>query len=130
MRRILLILWLAVAFVGFVKGQESASNRADAVEVIKKEILHVEDVQDQAILKRDAEVLDRIYADDFAYTNPYGELVPRTEVLDGFRSGKTNPLSMDHDDIRMRIYGNTIVLTGRAVGGGHFNGKVSLACPA
>ena len=121
MRRILLIPLLTVAFVGFVKGQESTS-----IEVIKKEILHVEEVQDEAILKGDAEVLDRIYADDFAYTNQYGELLPRAQVLAGFRTAKAKFSSaMKHDDIRIRVYGNTVVLTGRSIGTFHYNGKVS-----
>jgi hypothetical protein len=121
MRRILVISLLTVAFVGFVKGQESTS-----IEVIKKEILHVEEVQDEAILKGDAEVLDRIYADDFAYTNQYGELLPRAQVLAGFRSAKARFSSaMKHDDIRIRVYGNTVVLTGRSIGTFHYNGKVS-----
>ena len=33
--------------------------------------------------------------------------------------------SMKHDDILIRVYGNTVVLTGRGVGTFHFNGRVS-----
>ena len=32
---------------------------------------------------------------------------------------------MKHDDILIRVYGNTVVLTGRSVGTFNYNGKVS-----
>jgi hypothetical protein len=125
MRRLFLLPLLTVAFAVFVDAQESNSKKADAVEVIKKQILHIEEIQVQAVMKGDAEVLDRIYADDFAYTNQFGELIPRAQVLAGFRSGKARLFSMKHDDIRIRVYGNTVVFTFRSIGAFHYKGKVS-----
>jgi ketosteroid isomerase-like protein len=125
MRQIPLLGLLTVAIVGFATSRETVSNKADSAEVIEKEILHVEEVQDQAILKGDVKVLDRIYADDFAYMNQFGELIPRSQVLAGFRSGKARLSSMKHDDIQIRVYGDTVVLTGRSVGTFYYKGKVS-----
>jgi Domain of unknown function (DUF4440) len=93
--------------------------------VIKKEVLHLEEIQVQAVMRRDAEVLDRIYADDFAYTNQFGELIPRAQVLVGFRSGKARLSSMKHADSHIRVYGNTVVFTFRSIGAFHYKGKVS-----
>ena len=95
MRRILLLPLLMLAFLGVAKTQENASDEA-----IKKEILQVEEVQDRAIQQNDADTLNRIYAPDFAYVNQYGILIPRDQVLAGFRTAKSKFLApMKHDDI-------------------------------
>ena len=121
MRRILLLPLLMLAFLGVAKSQGSASDEA-----IKKEIMQVEEVQDRAIQQNDADTLDRIYAPDFAYVNQYGILIPRDQVLAGFRTAKSKFLApMKHDDILIRVYGDTVVLTGRSVGTFNFNGKIS-----
>jgi uncharacterized protein (TIGR02246 family) len=121
MRRFLLLPLLVIALAGFINAQESASNEA-----IKKEILQMEEVQDHAIMQNDADTLDKIYAEDFAYVNQYGDLIPRSQVLAGFRTAKSKFSSpMKHDDIHIRVYGNTAVLTGRSVGTFNYNGKVS-----
>lgn len=126
MKRIFVMSLLMLAFVISVKGQEGSSSQEGSVEAIKKEILHVEDMQVEAIVKGDAKALDRIYADDFAYTNQYGELIPRAQVLAGFQSGKARLSSaVKHDDVHIRVYGNTAVLTARSVGAFHYKGKVS-----
>ena len=124
MARIPLVPLLIFAFVSCVMGQESAPNEPDA-EATKSEILHVEEVQDQAIMNGDTATLDRIYAEDFAYMNQFGDLIPRAQVLAGFQSRKAKMSSMKHDDIRIRVYGDTVVLTGRSAGTFHYNGKVS-----
>src|SRR6202049_4827146 len=115
MRRILLLPLLMLAFLGIAKTQESVSDEA-----IKKEILQVEEVQDRAIQQNDADTLDRIYAPDFAYVNQFGILIPRDQVLAGFRTAKSKFLPK-HDDILIRVYGNTVVLTGRSVGTFNYN---------
>jgi uncharacterized protein (TIGR02246 family) len=121
MRRTILLLLSIVACVCFLKAQDNNLNGA-----IEKEILQLEEVQDRAIMQNDADTLDHIYARDFAYLNQYGELIPREKVLAGFRSAKAKfSTPMKHDDIQIRVYGNTVVLTGRSTGTFHYNDKVS-----
>ena len=121
MRRVILVSLLTVIWVCFVKAQASNPNEA-----IQNEILQMEAVQDHAIMQNDADTLDRIYARDFAYVNQYGDLVPRDKVLGGFRSANAKfSTPMKHDDIQIRVYGDTVVLTGRSTGTFHYNDKVS-----
>jgi uncharacterized protein (TIGR02246 family) len=121
MRRIILLSLSVVVCACFLRAQESGSNNA-----IEKEILQMEEVQDHAIMQNDADTLEHIYAPDFAYVNQYGELIPREKVLAGFRSAKAKfSTPMKHDDIHIRVYGDTAVLTGRSTGTFNYNDKVS-----
>lgn len=125
MKRILVICVLMFASAIGVRGQEGASGPAESVDAVKKEIMQVEAAQVEAVVKGDAKALDRIYADDFAYTNQFGELIPREQVISGFHSGgaKLSP-AVKHDQLKIRVYGNTAVVTERSVGTYHYKGKV------
>ena len=125
MKQIFAISLLIFAFAIGVAGQEGASSQPDSVEAIKKEIMQVEEAQVEAVVKGDAKTLDRIYADDFAYTNQFGELIPREQVIAGFHSGGAKLSSaVKHDQVHIRIYGNTAVVTARSVGTYHYKGKI------
>jgi uncharacterized protein (TIGR02246 family) len=68
----------------------------------------------QAVLKHDADTLNRIYADDVSYTYASGEIVPKSNAMDDVRSGRNTVYKLDHDDIRVHAFGNnTVVVTGR-----------------
>ena len=113
MRRILVLPLLAVAMAGAANGQGTAGNETDAVEQAKKEVLAVEAEQVQDVLKGDADALGRVYADDIAYTYASGEIVTKSQALANIRSGNNKLFVPNHDDLRLHVYGNTVVLTGR-----------------
>ena len=122
MRRILLLPLLTVALAGFVRAQGTRGNQADAENA--KEVLKVEEERNQAVLKGDADVLDRIYSDDFAYTNESGETPSKAQFVANFRSGKRKFSKYVHDDIHVHVYGNTVVLNGRSTSTYLYNGEV------
>jgi uncharacterized protein (TIGR02246 family) len=111
--RFLLLPLLTVSLAGSSTGQEPSANGADAVEQAKREVLALENEQVQDVFKGDAEALDRVYADDIAYTYANGELVSKSQALANIRSGKNKLFVPNHDDIRVQVYGDTVVLTGR-----------------
>lgn len=90
-----------------------------------QEVLRVEEEQDQAFAKGDTAVLDRIWADDVVYTSASGQVFNKSQYLARFRSGTRKFDSFAHDDIRVRIYGNMAVLTGRSTSVFHDAGKLS-----
>ena len=123
MRRILLIPLLTVLFLGIAKGQETTTTVADAEEA-KRQVLKIEDDLNQAILARDTEVLDRIFAGDMAWT-ARGALLNKAQVLADFRSGNLHFNALKHDDIRLRVFGSTVVVTGYSTSSLQYQGKVS-----
>ena len=73
---------------------------------------------DKALVTGDVEALDRIYSEDFTYTNPDGVLRSKAEQLAFVRAGKLGLTSGRSDDVRVRVYGDFAVITGR------FNGSI------
>jgi len=125
MRRILLLPLLAVALVGFVKGQSTSEKKEDAVgggeqkEVLMKEAQafadHIEDVKRSG----DKKALESLYADDFISKDErfgIGEVLHKTQYLERRGSvghGSENQvIKHAHSDVRLLVFGNTVIMTG------------------
>jgi ketosteroid isomerase-like protein len=78
---------------------------------------------DQALVRGDAVALDRLYADEFIYTTPDGEVRDKAQQLAFTRSGDLRLESGQSDEVRVRVYGNTAVMIGRFTATGKFRDK-------
>ena len=72
----------------------------------------------------DAAALDRIYANDFIGIGPSGTVRTKPQLLADFTSHDLKFQSITTDDVRIRVYGNTVVETGRSTMVGQDKGKV------
>lgn len=77
----------------------------------------------QAQIDVDAMALDRIYADDFIGIGPSGTVRTKPQVIADFTSGELKFQSITTDDVQLRVYGNTVVETGRSTMIGQDKGK-------
>jgi hypothetical protein len=77
----------------------------------------------QAQIDADAVALDRIYAPDFIGIGPSGTVRTKAQVIADFASGDLKFQSIATDDVQVRIYGNTVVETGRSTMIGQDKGK-------
>lgn len=73
---------------------------------------------DKALVDADVQVLDRLYSEDFTYTSFDGVLRSRTEQIAFVKAGKLGLTAGSSDEVRIRVYGDFAVITGR------FNGVV------
>ncbi len=87
-----------------------ASNASPEAE---RELRKLNAEYDQAIMRGDAAALDRIFADEFIYTNPRAEVLDKAQQLAALTSGAGKLEGAKSDDVRIRIYGETAVMTGR-----------------
>lgn len=125
MKHIPLFVLLATMLLGIARSQEAFAGKPESAEQIKEEILQVEHQRNQAMLTRDTAVLNRMYADDLAWTNPSGESLTKAQVLADLRTGRQKFFSIKHDQIQFHIYGNTVLVNGRSRSALEYRGKVS-----
>ena len=81
----------------------------------EKEVCAVIDEIQKAVLKGGAEAaatFDKYNADEFTLIQGTGAVLTKAENLEGFRSAKAGFQKMDLSDVKVRIYGNTAVVTG------------------
>ncbi len=57
---------------------------------------------------------DRIFADDFTFTNPYGEIMTKEQRIAEIKPGGIQFMAYTADDVKVRVYGDTAVVTSRA----------------
>jgi len=89
-----------------------------------EEIRAVEKAFDKAIVYRDVSALDAMTRDDFTFTGPGGKFFTKAEILKGFSTSTTLKYEYrETDDLKIRVYGDAAVVTGRFVETVQENGK-------
>ncbi len=73
----------------------------------------------QAWLAGDADVLDKIHADDFTSIPNIGIISTKAEVMADVRRGVFRYSRMEHSEMTVRIYGTTAVVVARTTNEGH-----------
>jgi ketosteroid isomerase-like protein len=126
MRRLLVLAMLAISWVGFVELPVAAGQDVTkGIDQIRKEVLEVNERVDLAIRTRDTDALGRILSDTFDYTNQTGELLGKAQMLTNIQSGRLTTVAQKHSDSRLKIYGDTVVLTGISNTSLVYKGKAS-----
>ena len=78
---------------------------------------------DKALVEADAAALRKIYAAEFTYIGPNAVVRDKDEQIHALTSGKVDVLAGRSDDVAMRIYGASAVVTGRFIGRARVSGK-------
>jgi len=99
-------LGLAVACLAAAAAQPAGPEEA-AVLAAQKERL-------QAMVRSDLDALGRLLPDDLTYTHASGVADTKASLLASIAAGKLKYKSFDPGQPRVRVYGNTAVLTGTA----------------
>ena len=123
MKHILVIAILSITATPFVFNQTKSKN-GTASSGTEQELLKKNKEYDEALVREDAAALDRIFADEFIYISTTGELIDKSQQLEAIRSGDLKIEYGKSDEVRVRVYGNTAVMTGRFIAKGEFRGKV------
>ena len=109
---------LGGAFVGLV-GTAGIWGQTVGTE---QELIALENSWKEAVVKRDAATLQRLYADDYISTDQEGLVWDKTQdiAIDTDNAGPSRVTSFKLDDLKARVYGDVAVVTGRNTSKGTF----------
>lgn len=83
-------------------------------EDVQEQIKKLEMDRADAVVKADVAKLDQTTSDDYVIITMTGRMSDKAQMLDGFKSGQSKLTSEDLSDLKVRVYGNTAVITGKA----------------
>jgi ketosteroid isomerase-like protein len=87
------------------------------------ELLRIEKDFSHAIVRNDAAAVAGFLADDWTIVDPDGGVIEKSRFLDVLKSGALTHEAMTSDDMRIRIYGNTAIVTALTTTKGKFSGQ-------
>jgi ketosteroid isomerase-like protein len=90
---------------------------------MEEEILQVEKGFADAIVKNDPEAIGRFVADDWIIIDADGGIIDRERFLGVIKSGALTHEMMESDDMRVRVYGDSAVVTALTRTKGKFMGQ-------
>lgn len=115
-RSVMIAIGIASAVVGSL---------AQSTSGVEQEILKLEQVYDDAFLKKDRAGLERLLADDFVYIHSNGTLANRAAEITEAMSADIKWTGSKLDGQRVRVYGDTAIVTGIQTLTGSGKGYVS-----
>ncbi len=112
-------------FCAAALGAPSARAQSSVEDQIKK----LETDRAAAVVKGDVAAIASQTAEDYTLINANGELSSKAQTMDAIKNGSIKLSANDLSDLKVRVYGNTAVVTGKAnakgvVGGRELKGPV------
>ena len=89
----------------------------------EEEVLKLEKAFTETIVGNDLEGLGRVVADDWIIIDPNGEIVDRARFFEVIKSGALTHDIMESEDLRVRVYGDSAVVTAITRTKGKFMGQ-------
>lgn len=118
MKRLVAVLLVAGSSMAF--GDVKSDNAT-----IEKTILQMERDWTEAGLKKDFATLDRVIADDWVATDFQGKSVTKAQAIADLKSGSSTNQTVTLGEMKVRVFGNTAVVTGSDTEKSTYKGKDS-----
>jgi ketosteroid isomerase-like protein len=90
---------------------------------VEEELLKLEKEFARAIVKNDAEAIGQFLADDWVIIDADGGIIDKARFLGVVESGALTHEMMESDDVEVRIYGDSAVVSGLTRTKGKFMGQ-------
>jgi uncharacterized protein (TIGR02246 family) len=101
------------SFLGACLAILAAATTAVAADA-ERELTDLENQLAQAIAKGDTAFVSRVFGEDFVYTGVRGEVKAKQDIVAELKSGALKFELIKFDEIKVRPYGETAVVTGIA----------------
>ena len=98
-------------------------------EDVQEQLKKLETDRSAAVVKGDVETLEKQTSEDYTLINMNGQMSDKSQMVNAFKTGQTKLTSDDLSDLKVRVYGNTAVITGKAdvkgtLGGNDATGQI------
>jgi ketosteroid isomerase-like protein len=90
---------------------------------VEAELIDLAHEWDRAMVENDVAAIGRYMADDWTIVGSDGSMSDKATFLGLVKSGTLSHDVMESEDLRVRVYGDTAVLTSRGVSGGRYQGQ-------
>jgi len=118
-----LALLVLVAGLGRAQAQEQEKSK-QATEEATREVLKVDDQFNEAMRTGNVPVLQQIMADDLTWI-ARGERLNKSQMIADVRRQNLHFKSLTHDDVLVKINGNTAIESGHSTSVLEYKGKLS-----
>jgi ketosteroid isomerase-like protein len=109
MKHLFAIAVLLLASCGWTFG-DTASDERELTQLIKD--------FNAALVKADTAFIERVLADDFVHYRPKGDIENKAQYLEHRKNGGVKFESLVADDVKVRFYGDTAIVTYRSTAKG------------
>jgi ketosteroid isomerase-like protein len=110
------LLLAATALLGQAKREKNS---------VEQTLIEMEQEWSQADIRKDAAALNRILAEDWIGIDFEGTVLTKAQALRGISSGSAALESTVLRDMKVRVYGNTAIVTGTDTEKGEYHGRDS-----
>lgn len=86
-------------------------------------LIKLNNLYDKALINHDTAVLNRIYAEEFVYTNPEGKVLNRQDQITSIAVSEMKWENGQSEDVKVRVYGDMAVMTGAFMAKGNYRGN-------
>ena len=86
-------------------------------------LLKLETEFERAVVSNDATAVGRLLADDWIIVGPDGRIIDKSRFLEVILSGALSHEKMEAEDMSVRIYDNTAIVTALTTSKGEFMGQ-------
>lgn len=76
-----------------------------------------------AVVKGDVDTVEKGTADDYTFINANGQQMDKSQLVNAMKTGGLKLTADDISDMRVRVYGDTAVITGKSNVKGTIGGK-------
>ena len=81
---------------------------------VEEEIKKLETERAAAVVKGDVATVEKQTADDYILISATGQVMDKQQTMDAIKNGQIKLTSNDLSDLKVRVYGNTAVVTGKS----------------
>jgi ketosteroid isomerase-like protein len=121
LRRTVLVLLLLTSLIPIATAAQNPDQSSKDRNV--RQLEKLETVWNEAQMRGDTRALNVLWADDMEIAVPRMPIMTKAEALSFAQSGRMKFLRYETSDIRVRVYGNAAVVTGRLQRTREMNGK-------